>query len=111
MATPTRFPYRPLLTLLLAAAFLATALTGVLLDFAPHRGGWSGWSLLGISRHGWSDFHAWAGYVSLVIVAAHLACNRKSLLAAPARLLRGLRRRPDLHHAPAPDLRPPAPVV
>jgi len=74
-----KFKTKGFISLLLACAFSVAAFSGVILYMTP-RGrvaNWSGWTMLGLDKHGWSALHINACLLMLIIVAWHLLMNWK----------------------------------
>jgi hypothetical protein len=63
-----------LISLLLTLSFLSASLSGILLYFSP-RGriaNWTDWSILGLTKEGWTDIHITAVALMLVTGLLHL---------------------------------------
>lgn len=72
-----KFKIKGFISLLLACCFTVAAFSGVILYMTP-RGrvaNWSGWTMLGLGKHEWSELHMNACALVLVIAAWHLVMN------------------------------------
>jgi hypothetical protein len=76
------FYTRGFTTFLICLDFLVVATTGIIL-FASPKGrvaNWTGWSVAGLDKHGWSELHTTATTLFILIVGLHLFFNWKVLL-------------------------------
>jgi cytochrome b subunit of formate dehydrogenase len=82
----------------IAIAFIASALSGVVFLFAG-SGGYQGGrnpsfqtEMLGIERSVWSDLHTWVGLVMIVGVVIHLVLHWNWIVCMTKRMVKGSRR-------------------
>ena len=73
------------------AAFLVTAITGLLLWLVmPHESGSRWFTFLGLSRQAWINVHQWVGLGMLVGAGAHIALHWKWIVCAADRFFKKL---------------------
>jgi uncharacterized membrane protein YgcG len=74
--------FRAFTSVLIATAFLALVVSGVVLFMAPpgRVANWTNWRVLGLTKHGWGELHI--GFSALFLAAAglHLFFNVRPLL-------------------------------
>ena len=82
----------------IAVAFIASTLTGVVFLFAG-SGGYQGGrnpgfqtEILGVARSTWSDLHAWVSLVMIAGVVIHLALHWNWIVCVTKRIIKDSRR-------------------
>lgn len=81
----TPFPIRRLTAVTTFLAFIPLAVSGLVMLLLPGGGGSHSRGFartvefLGISRHGWSEFHETVAIVFLIAAVLHLVCNWKAM--------------------------------
>ena len=57
----SRFAWRSMTSVLIAASFLILVLSGVLLFVSPpgRIANWTNWTILGLRKHDWIGLHVW----------------------------------------------------
>jgi fucose 4-O-acetylase-like acetyltransferase len=86
------------LDIVIFTAFLATAITGLLLWLVIPGGRGSGNLIfLGLTRHTWVDLHNWAGLAMLIGAVVHLILHWKWLICVAERFFKKLARQARLN--------------
>ena len=77
-----KFKWRAFISVLSAASFILIAFTGVILFVTPpgRVANWTGWRLIGLTKHQWGGLHIWFGLVFIIAAAFHLYFNWKPLV-------------------------------
>jgi hypothetical protein len=93
--------------LIIAAAFILSALSGVILYLVPggYQGGrnpYYGTEILSLDHHGWSDLHTWTSFVMMAGIAVHLALHWRWIVAMAKNTLRLGQKRPAQQPCPVP---------
>jgi hypothetical protein len=90
------------LDVIIALAFILSAISGVVFLFAG-SGGYQGGrnpafqtEILGISRWAWSDLHTWGSLIIITGVLIHLALHWKWIVCMTRKLLPTPRRSPEV---------------
>lgn len=80
--TSPRFQLRAFTSVLIGLAFLALALSGVVLFLAPpgRVANWTNWTMLGLRKAEWSGLHVWFATLFLVGAVGHLLFNLRPML-------------------------------
>ncbi len=73
------FNWRAFFSVLTALSFIGMAFTGVILFVVPpgRIANWSGWTLLGLTKHQWIGLHDWFSIIFVVASAFHVYLNWK----------------------------------
>ena len=81
---------RGLISICLLISWGLSALSGFVLYLAP-EGQRSGRAilLLGLTKHGWSEFHTWLSFLALGVTILHLIIDWKILVAIVKYLVKG----------------------
>lgn len=76
------FRARPFASVLLLAGFLVLALSGAILFVSPpgRIANWTGWTLLGLTKHEWGDLHIVFGAAFLAGGVVHALLNLRPML-------------------------------
>jgi len=77
--TKRRFNWRAFFSVLTALSFIGMAFTGVILFVVPpgRIANWSGWTLLGLTKHQWIGLHDWFSIIFVVASVFHVYLNWK----------------------------------
>jgi hypothetical protein len=86
-----RLKIRGLISLGLLIFWLLSALSGLVLYFAPggQRSGRIN-LLFDLSKHQWSDIHTWASFIALAITITHAITEWKIFIAVTKTLIKGV---------------------
>jgi len=81
---------RGLVSICLLLSWTISALSGFVLYLAP-EGQRSGKAilLLGLAKHGWSEFHTWVSFLALGVTLLHIIIDWKILVAVVKYLVKG----------------------
>ena len=73
------FNWRAFVSVLTALSFIGMAFTGVILFVVPpgRIANWSGWTLLGLTKHQWIGLHDWFSIIFVVASVFHVYLNWK----------------------------------
>lgn len=73
------FNWRAFFSVLTALSFIGMAFTGVILFVVPpgRIANWSGWTLLGLTKHQWIGLHDWFSIIFVVASVFHVYLNWK----------------------------------
>jgi len=98
--------------LVIGIAFVLSALSGLVLFFAPsgYQGGsnpFYGQRVLLLTTHTWDTLHTWGSMAMIAGVGAHLALHWTWMICTTQRILRDLFK----GRAPAPQAEPDCPVI
>ena len=74
-----RFNWRAFFSVLTALSFIGMAFTGVILFVVPpgRIANWTGWTLLGLTKHQWIGLHDWFSIIFVVASVFHVYLNWK----------------------------------
>lgn len=77
--TRKRFNWRAFFSVLTALSFIGMAFTGVILFVVPpgRIANWTGWTLLGLTKHQWIGLHDWFSIIFVVASVFHVYLNWK----------------------------------
>jgi len=80
---------------LIGIAFILSALSGLVLFFAPSgfqggRNPYYGQAVLGLTTHMWDELHTWGSIAMIAGVGAHLILHWKWIVCMTKKLLQGL---------------------
>jgi len=77
--TKRRFNWRAFFSVLTALSFIGMAFTGVILFVVPpgRIANWTGWTLLGLTKHQWIGLHDWFCIIFVVASVFHVYLNWK----------------------------------
>jgi len=75
--TTKQFSWRAFFSVLTALSFIGMAFTGVILFVVPpgRIANWSGWTLLGLTKHQWIGLHDWFSIIFVVASVFHVYLN------------------------------------
>ena len=78
-----RFNWRSFISVLTAVSFVGMAFTGVILFVVPpgRVANWTGWTLLGLTKHEWIGLHDWFSIIFVVASVVHLYLNWKPFVS------------------------------
>jgi hypothetical protein len=81
--TKKRFKWRSFISVLTALSFIGMAFTGVILFVVPpgRVANWTGWTLLGLTKHEWIGLHDWFSIIFVVASIIHLYLNWKPFVS------------------------------
>lgn len=81
--TKKRFNWRSFISVLTALSFIGMAFTGVILFVVPpgRVANWTGWTLLGLTKHEWIGLHDWFSIIFVVASVFHLYLNWKPFVS------------------------------
>jgi hypothetical protein len=79
---PSRFAWRAMTSVLIAASFLVMLFSGIILFVSPpgRVANWTNWDILGLRKHEWTGLHIWFSSLFLLTACAHLFFNWRPLL-------------------------------
>lgn len=80
--TNKEFSWRAFASVLAAVSFIAMTFTGVILFVVPpgRVANWTGWTLMGLSKHQWIGLHVWFSNLFVVASILHVYLNWKPLV-------------------------------
>lgn len=78
-----RFNWRAFFSVLSALSFIGMVFTGVILFVVPpgRIANWTGWTLLGLTKHQWIGLHDWFSIIFIVASIFHVYLNWKALVS------------------------------
>lgn len=78
----SRFAWRSMTSVLIAASFLVLVLSGVILFVSPpgRIANWTNWTILGLRKHDWIGLHVWFSVLFLLVAIVHLVFNWRPML-------------------------------
>jgi len=78
-----KFNWRAFFSVLSALSFIGMVFTGVILFVIPpgRIANWSGWTLLGLTKHQWVGLHDWFSIIFIVASIFHVYLNWKALVS------------------------------
>jgi len=78
-----RFSWRAFASVLTGLSFVGMLFTGVILFVVPpgRIANWTGWTMLGLTKHEWIALHDWSSIVFVVGTILHVLFNWKPLLS------------------------------
>ena len=78
-----RFNWRAFFSVLSALSFIGMAFTGVILFVVPpgRIANWTGWTLLGLTKHQWIGLHDWFSIIFMAASVFHVYLNWKALVS------------------------------
>ena len=78
-----RFSWRAFASVLTGLSFVGMLFTGVILFVVPpgRIANWTGWTMLGLTKHEWIALHDWSSIVFVVGTILHVIFNWKCLLS------------------------------
>lgn len=81
--TNTNFNWRSFISVLTALSFIGMAFTGVILFVVPpgRVANWTGWTLIGLTKHEWVGLHDWFSIIFVVASVIHLYLNWKPFVS------------------------------
>jgi hypothetical protein len=81
--TKKQFNWRSFISVLTALSFVGMAFTGVILFVVPpgRVANWTGWTLLGLTKHEWIGLHDWFSIIFIVASVIHLYLNWKPFVS------------------------------
>lgn len=79
----TRYSWRAMMSVLIGLAFVVLVVSGGILFLSPpgRVANWSGWRMLGYTKHEWSDLHIWFAVVFIIAAVLHTVFNIRLLLS------------------------------
>ena len=79
----TRYSWRAMTSVLIGLAFVVLVVSGGILFLSPpgRVANWSGWRMLGYTKHEWSDLHIWFAVVFTIAAVLHTVFNIRLLLS------------------------------
>jgi len=74
--------WRAMTSVFIAASFLLLLISGAVLFISPpgRVANWSGWRMIGLTKHDWSGVHTWFAAVFVLMVVFHLVFNFRPLM-------------------------------
>lgn len=81
--TKRRFNWRSFISVLTALSFIGMTFTGVILFVVPpgRVANWTGWTLIGLTKHEWIGLHDWFSIIFVVASVIHLYLNWKPFVS------------------------------
>lgn len=81
--TKKRFNWRSFISVLTAVSFIGMTFTGVILFVVPpgRVANWTGWTLIGLTKHEWIGLHDWFSIIFVVASVVHLYLNWKPFVS------------------------------
>ena len=81
--TNKHFNWRSFVSVLTALSFIGMAFTGVILFVVPpgRVANWTGWTLIGLTKHEWVGLHDWFSIIFVVASVIHLYLNWKPFVS------------------------------
>jgi len=81
--TKKRFNWRSFISVLTALSFIGMTFTGVILFVVPpgRVANWTGWTLIGLTKHEWIGLHDWFSIIFVVASVIHLYLNWKPFVS------------------------------
>jgi hypothetical protein len=81
--TKKQFNWRSFISVLTALSFIGMAFTGIILFVVPpgRVANWTGWTLLGLTKHEWIGLHDWFSIIFVVASVIHLYLNWKPFVS------------------------------
>jgi len=81
--TNRKFSWRAFASVLTGVSFLGMAFTGVILFVVPpgRIANWTGWTILGLTKHQWIGLHDWFSIIFIVGAVVHTYLNWKALVS------------------------------
>jgi len=78
-----RFNWRSFISVLTALSFIGMTFTGIILFVVPpgRIANWTGWTLLGLTKHEWIGLHDWFSIIFVVASVIHLYLNWKPFVS------------------------------
>ncbi len=78
-----QFSWRATTSVLISLTFIVMILSGTILLFSPpgRVANWTGWRMLGYTKHEWSDLHVWFAVLFVVGGLLHTVFNFRQLLS------------------------------
>jgi len=78
-----QFNWRAFFSVLSALSFIGMVFTGVILFVVPpgRIANWSGWTLLGLTKHQWIGLHDWFSIIFIIAAVFHVYLNWKALIS------------------------------
>ena len=78
-----QFNWRSFISVLTALSFIGMAFTGIILFVVPpgRIANWTGWTLLGLTKHEWIGLHDWFSIIFVVASVIHLYLNWKPFVS------------------------------
>jgi hypothetical protein len=79
----TRFAWRAVISVLIAASFLFLVLSGIILFLSPpgRVANWTNWAMLGLRKQEWISLHVWFSTLFLAAALLHVFFNWRPLLS------------------------------
>ena len=77
------FNWRAFFSVLSALSFIGMVFTGVILFVVPpgRIANWTGWTLLGLTKHQWIGLHDWSSIIFIFAAVFHIYLNWKPLVS------------------------------
>lgn len=77
------FNWRSFISVLTALSFIGMAFTGIILFVVPpgRVANWTGWTLIGLTKHEWIGLHDWFSIIFVVASVIHLYLNWKPFVS------------------------------
>jgi hypothetical protein len=81
--TNKHFNWRSFISVLTALSFIGMTFTGVILFVVPpgRIANWTGWTLIGLTKHEWIGLHDWFSLIFVVASVIHLYLNWKPFVS------------------------------
>ena len=81
--------------IIIGTAFILSALSGLVLFFAPSgfqggRNPYYGQAVLGLTTHAWDELHTWGSIAMIAGVGAHLMLHWRWIVCMTKKLLKGM---------------------
>ena len=78
-----RFNWRAFFSVLSGLSFIGMVFTGVILFVVPpgRIANWSGWTLIGLTKHQWIGLHDWFSVIFIIASVFHVYLNWKALVS------------------------------
>jgi len=78
-----QFNWRSFISVLTALSFIGMAFTGIILFVVPpgRIANWTGWTLIGLTKHEWIGLHDWFSIIFVVASVIHLYLNWKPFVS------------------------------
>jgi hypothetical protein len=78
-----QFNWRSFISVLTALSFIGMTFTGIILFVVPpgRIANWTGWTLLGLTKHEWIGLHDWFSIIFVVASVIHLYLNWKPFVS------------------------------